>query len=285
MKNDCFEQQAELQAPARHDNQAHRALFSLPPITLSDSTALTSTTLPTQRVVTGDVEIDAVLWLREVISTGQADLIRKAKEAAARIKTPLEDLEKKYSAWLRRAHPGNWVAVLSSIGFADLDRFAEQSIKEAIRRHEAHARFGEGDAIFNDTPAEEFCIKALKGLRVPKGGIFLDAAKVDARFDALLGHRPVTLDDCLSELRYWNELYWMRNAVGTCDHAEQVSARDDYVFRCLARIPPRDIAEAARTLDYLIAFDRMRSGHTPLILFNLIGAPKPYSPEGTSDGQ
>lgn len=85
---------------AFRDNQAQRTLFTLPSIQPSESNALAVPSLPPQTKVTGDHDIDAVLWLREVINTGQAGLIEKAMEAAKRIKTPLKDLEKRYLDYL-----------------------------------------------------------------------------------------------------------------------------------------------------------------------------------------
>lgn len=265
------------------NNLAHGALFSLPPMQLSDGTAIAVPTVPTQKVVTGDTEVDAVLWLREVIRTGQADLIAKARLAAAKIKTPLKDIEKRYTNYLRRAHPGNLGALFSSFGFADLESLAASAIIRGQRLHEARARFG--DTIFNDTPAEQFCFDALKRVRKGKRGWGLDAAQVDKRFDARPDQRPATLTDCVAELTYWRELYWLRHAVGDCgDTSEQVSARDDYVFRMLSRIPRRDVDEAVMVFHYLTSNDGMDRGHTGAIILNLIGAPEPYHPhKGESD--
>jgi len=283
MKDEHFEQQVGPQAPAQHDNLPHRALFSLPPIQVSASTDLAVLEMPAQKAVTGDVEIDAVLWLREVISTGQADLIAKAKEAVTRIRTPLKQLEKRYTDWIHRTSPGNFGAVLSAFDFADLDGLATRAAERARRTHEAHARFG--DSLFDDTPAEQFCNETLAC--VTTEGEELDAADVDMLFDVHCDQRPTTLADCLHELTYWHELYWMRDAVGDTgagDESEQVQAREDYVFRCLARISPRDADEAAAVLTYLVESERMDRAHTTAILFNLIGKPKPYNPkEGDRD--
>ena len=49
------------------DNPRHRAMFTLPPRPSSRETLPTVPELPPQRVVTGDKEIDALLWLRQVI--------------------------------------------------------------------------------------------------------------------------------------------------------------------------------------------------------------------------
>jgi hypothetical protein len=263
-----------LAAAAPRENAAHRALFSLPPIQVSASTALALPEMPTQKRVTGDAEIDAVLWLREVISTGNADLIAKAKEAAARIKTPLHQLEKRYTEYLRNANPGNPFATFSSFGFADLDRWIELSVTSAARRHEAQARFG--DRILHDTPAEQFCIDALAGLE--RKGKFrdFDENEVDGRFDSHHEERPGTLTDCVLELVFWSELYWLRNAVDQhSDCTPEAHARQDYVFRLMSRIRPRDVDEAAEVFRYLTSNDGMDRAHTHAIILNLIGAPEP----------
>lgn len=264
-----------LSTSAPHDNQAHRVLFALPPIQASTSTDVAVPELPAQKVVTGDQEVDAVLWLREVIGTGQADLIAKAKEAAARITTPLNLLEKRYTEYLQRVNPGNPFATFSSFGFADIDRWIALSVERAARKHEARARFV--DAIFEDTPAELFCIEALAGLRQRKPHWDFDEKAVDKRFDKRIEHRPGTLTDCILELTFWTDLYWLRNAVHQhSDCAPQGQARQDYVFRMLSRIPPRDPGEAAEVLRYLASNDGMDRAQTGAILMNLVGAPEPY---------
>ncbi len=261
------------QASALRDNPVHRALFSLPPIRSSSETAIAVVEAPPQKIVTGDVEVDAVLWLREVISTGQADLIARAKEAASRIKTPLKELEKRYTDFLRRANPGSPFATFAAVGFDDLEGLAAKATTQATRRHEALDRFG--DALFEDTPAEMFCTEALTGLRPKKKRMSLDDKQVDARFEIRTDVHPATLADCIYELTYWDELYWLRNAVDRNggDDGMQVAARIDYVFRCLARIRPRNSEEAAVVLRHVFNHDRLTDKEIEAILFNLIGAP------------
>ena len=124
------------------DNPAHRALFSLPPMRESRETLPAVPELPPKQRVTGDAEIDAVLWLRSIIDTGQAALIEKAMQAKEHIKTPLPELEKRYTKHLVSANPGSLFAALSSFGFADLEGLAKRAIDKARRRQEAFARFG-----------------------------------------------------------------------------------------------------------------------------------------------
>jgi len=265
-----------LVAAAPRENAAHSALFCLPPIQHSSETAVVVQAMPAQKVVTGDAEVDAVLWLREVISTGQADLIEKARQAAAKIKTPLIVLKNRYTEYLRRTCPSNLMAGLAAMGFDDLNNLARASTERATQRQEAYARFG--DALFDETPAERFCNQVLDGVPRDDDGWQLKASQVDVRFDSYLPQRPGTLTQCVLELLYWNDLYWLRCAVDR-DRNEpgmRVNARQDYVFRCMARIPPRDADEAVTVLHYLQSNDGMDRGETGSVLMNLIGAPEPY---------
>lgn len=253
------------------DNPKHRELFTLPPIKPSTSTDLAVPELPPQEAVTGDKEIDALLWLRSVISTGQAALIEKAMLAAGRIKTPLMDLEKRYTKHMIAKHPGSLSAAFASIGFADLDRLAKRSIEKLDKQQEARARFG--DDLFADTPAERFCADALDGLDRGNGWTF-DKAEVDQRFAARTDLVPHTLGDCLHELAYWDHLASLRYAVGgTCagDPSPEASARKDFAFRCLARIRARTKDEAIAVFRYLSDSDRMDITEANDILLNLIG--------------
>ena len=108
------------------DNPRQRAMFTLPPLQSSGETLPAVQELPPQEVVTGDKEIDALLWLRQVIGTGDPVRIAQAKEAAGRITTPPGELEQRYSKWLV-AKAGHMLAGLGSIGFANLDGLAQES--------------------------------------------------------------------------------------------------------------------------------------------------------------
>lgn len=253
------------------DNDQHRALFTLPPIKVSGETLPSVPELPPQEVVTGDKEVDAVLWLRSIINTGQAALIERAMEAAKRIKTPLDVLEKRYRNHLTATSPGNLFAALSSFGFADLDSLANRSIEQHRLRLEGVARFG--NDLLADTEADTFCIDALRGLEASGQFGDFDKSEVAARFSAHPVLLPHTLADCLYELDYWNQLYRLRNAVDrdASDGPVESTARDWFVFGLLAEIRPRDKAEALAVFRYLIASDRDDMAEAEAILCNLIG--------------
>lgn len=255
------------------DNPRHRELFTLPTLQVSSGTALAVPDLPPQDVVTGDKEIDAVLWLREVIKTGQAALIEKAMQAVKRIKTPLKELENRYLDHLTARNPGNWTVAFQTFGFADLEGLAQASTQKLTRKHEALARFGNIDSLFADTPAELFSTEALAGLKPSKNFGFLDDKQVDARFKARPDLLPHTLSDCLHERAYWHDLYTLRNAVhrDASDPGPEAYARECFAFRCLANIRPKTKGEAIAVFRYLADSDRMNDTETEGILLNLIG--------------
>lgn len=256
---------------AFRDNEQHRAMFTLPPISASTEALPSVPELPPQEVVTGDKEVDAVLWLRSVISTGQAALIDRAMEGAKKIKTPLDVLEKRYRDYLVATNPGHLFAAMSSFGFADLDALATRAIEQNRLRLEGVARFG--DTLLADTEAERFCIEALRGLRAAGQFGDFDKRQVAARFNAHPGLLPHTLADCLYELSYWDQLYRLRNAVDrdASDGPPDATARDWFVFGLLAQIRPRDKSEGLAVFRYLIASQREDMAESEAILINLIG--------------
>lgn len=256
---------------AFRDNPKHRELFTLPTIKASTSTDLAVPELPPQEAITGDKELDALLWLRAVISTGQAAMIEKAMIAADRIKTPLAELEKRYTKHMIATHPGSLGAAFASFGFADLKGLAKRSIDKLAKQQEANARFG-GD-LFADTPAEQFCADALDGLDRGSGWTF-DKIEVDARFDECADLLPHTLADCLHELAYWDHLCSLRTAVegvGAGDLPAEASARDYFAFRRLARIRAKTKDEAIAVFHYLAKSGRQDHDEANDILLNLIG--------------
>ena len=256
---------------AFRDNEQHRAMFTLPPISTSTETLPSVPELPPQEVVTGDKEVDAVLWLRSIISTGQAALIDRAMEGARKIRTPLDVLEKRYRDHLVATNPGHLFAAMSSFGFADLDALATRAIEQHRLRLEGNARFG--DALLDDTVAETFCIEALSGLEQSGPLLDFDKAQVADRFNAHPELLPHTLADCLYELSYWDQLYRLRNAVDrdASDGPAEATAREWFVFGLLAQIRPRDKAEALTVFRHLIASERDDMAESEAIVFNLIG--------------
>jgi hypothetical protein len=235
------------------DNPKHRALFTLPPIVESESRQLAVPTMPPQEKVTGDKEIDAVLWLQQVVAIGQADLIAKAMEALKKIKTPMATLEKRYRDFVMAKNPGNMFAALSTFGFGDLRGQAERAVSRKVSAQEAIARFGTEEACFIKTPAEEFIIAALKGINFRNAHGSPDLT-LDAKtgFQQVSDYLPHTLSDCLYELRYWSDLYRLRNAFGSYDGSSEEWVRNNFIFFLMSTIRPRDKEEALSVMRFML---------------------------------
>lgn len=258
-------------AGTTRDNSAARAFFALPPLALASTTAVTAPApLPVQRNVTGDTDIDAMLWLREVVQTGDTALIDTAIEAAKRVKTPVKELEKRYGDYLMRASGGNTMqAVFGSIDFANLEGLAKGVLDRQERRREAVARFGSEAEVFADSVPELFCIDALAHLE-PEGMFSsYPLQPMCEAFEAHTDKRPHTLSDCLAELAFWGDLYRLRSAwQNSGDDIPQVQARRDYLRHCLSVLRCKGKDEAKAVLRYLVDQD-MCDDDDP-ILENLI---------------
>lgn len=257
------------------DNQTFRALFTLPPIPLSASTALATVLTPTPKNETGDRELDAVLWLRDCIQTAHPTLIDNALQAFKKITTPAKDLERRYRDYLVRASGGNtFAAVFGGFDFANLEGFAQTSVKKKARKDEALARFGTEKALFELTPAEKLCKKAMRGLKRDEDWGEYDAEEAAARFARHPELVPHTLSDCLYEQDYWDSLYWLRNdfSIYTSDADPAGRAHDDYCFAMLAKLPPSSKEEALQVFQHLEAKDGMDRNESPDILRNLVGS-------------
>lgn len=265
------------------DNQQLRELFTLPPIQSSASTALAVPDMPPQKTVTGDLEVDAVLWLQSVVKTGNQALIDKALEAAKQIKTPMEILAKRYTDHVSRATGGHFGAVLATFGFGDLEDQAKTAIERAARQHEALSRFGTVDDLFAELPAERACRLALKRLRVSKGFGMYDDAQAHGRFEKRPEIVPATIDDCLHIIEFWGHLYRLRNSIDRDCYYE--STRESYAHECyaffkLGGVRPRSEEEAMAALEHVLSSDKGDWAETDGILRNLIASGWKHQSQG-----
>ena len=258
------------------DNAKMRAFFRLPEIVASTCTALQPPVAPPQPVaVTGNKDLDAVLWLRQVVQTGDTALIDKAMQAAERIKTKPDELEKRYGEFLMRESGGNTMrAVFGSMGFADLKGLAERTLDKQARKREALARFGSEQAVFAETVPERFFVDALALVPVAtKGWREYDQAQANAAFAQHQDMAPHTLADCLHELEFWDALYHLRNGWDNAgDDLPEVNARRHYIeAHCLASIRPKTREEAKAVLRYMAAHEMFDRNETDAVLENLVG--------------
>lgn len=258
----------------QQNNQAMRELLTLPPLCPGASTALAAPELPPQQIVTGHLELDAVLWLQKVVATGNQALIDKALQAAEKIKTPMKELGQLYANHMARATGNTFGAALSSFGFGNLKDQARRAIDRANRRHEALSRFGDEKTLFAATPAEKACKAAMRGLK-KKEWPYYNEDLAAGRFAKHAALRPHTLDDCLYARNYWDSLYSLRSAwENSGDHWPQVQAHDNFCFAQMANIRSRSHQESLRTFEHLREEDGslVDRRETPAIVSNLISS-------------
>lgn len=258
------------------DNAKLRTFFCLPEPVVSDCTALQPQVAPPKpTTTTGNQDLDAMLWLRQVVQTGDAALIAKAMQAAERIKTPVQELEKRYGDYLMRASGGNIMqAVFGSIGFANLKGLAERTVDKQQRRNEAIARFGSEQAVFADTKQERFCIDALALVPMNTDGwAQYEQEQVNAAFAQHTDLVPHTLSDCLHELDFWDAVYRLRNGWDNAgDDLPEVNARRRYIdSHCLSTIRPKSRDEAKTVLRYMAEHEMFNRSETDAVLENLVG--------------
>lgn len=256
-------------------NPRLREFFQLPEPVASHCTEVAMPPdLPEQTTVTGDKDVDAMLWLRRVVETGDADLIAKALEAAKRITTPAKELELRYGRHLAATAGSSFFAALGSMNFANLEGHAKSVIERKRKQRDALARMGGTiEAVFTNTPQEQFCMDTLAlvpTVEQPWKKPHPDLAC--AAFEQQADLVPHTLDDCLYELKFWSDLYWLRSAFpDSGDHWPEVNARTDYLLWCMGRIKPKTRTEAKDVLAYLVQEDGLNWKEADTILENLIG--------------
>ncbi|MDV7210782.1 hypothetical protein [Azotobacter beijerinckii] len=262
---------------ARRDNLGHRAFFTLPPFRPSTTTDLNARTAPPQRTVTGDKEVDALLWLRECIETGDEALICLALEASKRITTPHRELDERFREWEAMPYrlglkPG--IPPFRFYGLHELEGLARSLLARAKDRAEAAGRFAN---INVDTDQEHWCCVVLSGLEPDRMG-FYDKAEAAERFRAHPDLMPQTPADCLHELAFWSDLHRLRGAshespgAGTYEGPHEAYARRHFVEGLLAEIRPRSREEAKTVFRWLLHEQRnYQLADLDAVIGNLIG--------------
>ncbi|GJB04323.1 hypothetical protein [Aeromonas caviae] len=243
----CF--RAGVKAPA--PNSEHAAFFVLPEPQEAAGTQLAAFQLPEERTQTGDREVDAFLWLLEVIDSGDPALIGQAMTAAEGMKSTPEELAKRYSSSVLAKTGNAMAAAFAGFGWDDLKGRAERAIQKRVRACDAVAIFG--DDIHEPAKQEYFCIEALKGLERGKFG-FLDPQEVDSRFEQYPHLIPSTIEGCILEFTFWRDLWRLKSSVDD-DTCQESYEREQYLWRLMAKIRPRSKEEAAVAFKFMLERD------------------------------
>lgn len=252
-------------------NPKHQAFFRLPEPALSNDNTKEMALVepPLRRKQTGDQGIDAFLWLREMVDTGQPALIQQALELAAKVDDKKrQEIELTYAKAMTALH-GAFAGGLSSIGFCNIEGRAERAIKQKAEREKAVSLFGGGGDYFT-TPQEQFCIDALNGRTQDNLG-FYEIEEIETSFNKHKELMPWTLADCIRELEYWRELYNYKYALFDCELERETYAREDYVRLLMGRIKPRSKEETRQVWEYMLLHEWQDYKAFKPIVENLMG--------------
>ena len=261
-------------------NPAHRALFAIPTPAVSASTALTAPRpLPEQTRITGDLELDAALWLVQVCKNA-VDLatLDRATEGAKRLTTPANELDRRYGAFLASQGAHQLQAVFGSFDAANVARHVERARERIEWNAVAMAVFGSYEATEAPTEAEQMLTDTTP-TTLPDGDYWhWKPEQITAVFAGSVN--PTTLTEAVAEIRYWRWLYQVRRHARATRNPGQsfddepflVQARGNYVERLLLELKPIDQAEAVLVADAVDEFE-IDSERIIAVLRHLVGCP------------
>lgn len=238
---------------------SHAELFTIP--VGQPSKALVAVPLPVAGRVTGDTELDVVLWLGAVCaSTTDHAVLDRVAEAAAKLKSTPKELENRYCQYLLRQPGANTLSVaFASIGIGDVAYKAKSAHKRIEEYRLALSVFPSFWAAMEPTPAEQM---VLTTIRLPEARDRFGRLEKEALSEAFTySVNPASLTEVVLEIQYWDWLYQMRRSLlntekatsYTPDWSQEVCDRQEFVKSLLYKLPPRDLSEALLVADALKA--------------------------------
>lgn len=231
-------------------NAEHQRLFTIPKPLFSNESSLKVPTLPEQQTITGDVEVDACLWLANVCKTARDfHVLDLVLEAAQRITTPSEEIERRYVSWLRgqpNIHPLQMA--FASIGMGNIQEKVEAARERIAKYNEAAVIFGSYQQALMPTPAEQMVERTAGALPDVHAWNCTQAEYAKLFTDSV---NPSTLTEVAAELRYWNWLYQARWRMQQTEAPDEylpddppiIEARRQWVEGLLCELPPQDHQE------------------------------------------
>ncbi|KMW73327.1 hypothetical protein TI10_09605 [Photorhabdus luminescens subsp. luminescens] len=280
------------------DNLKHKTLFAIPEPSYSTALA-TVKPLPVQRKITGNKQVDAYLWVLEVIKTNESAHLDAAEEALKKLKITPKEAQKKYSDYLMKSGVHAFQIAFGTISMDNpqgyIDRAKEQ-IKEAVK---VRASFASYEAALELTEPEKLMLVGeLAEIYEPfyywnekeqaEGCMYGDRVnetdklrKATAKGFTEQLPEPHTLSDVIREFLYWDWLYQMRNVAAKeldpggygIDERNYIYDREDYLEGRLAVIPAMNRQEAIDVCKWVLSEERFhdRSELTDKIILNLVG--------------
>ncbi|WP_408673259.1 helix-turn-helix domain-containing protein [Xenorhabdus doucetiae] len=279
------------------DNLAHKALFTIPEPTYSTELA-TVKPLPVQRKITGNKQVDAYLWVLEVIKTNEPAHLEAAEEALKKLKITPKAAQQKYSDYLMKSGAHAFQIAFGTMSMDNPQGYINRAKEQIRKASQVRGLFGSYEQALDDCEAERLMkssryyisdpcfgwteeekrkgsisgsrVFEVDDLRKEKGGDFTDVLP-----------EPHTLSDIVRELQYWDWLYSVRDSAakelgweyGYPQHDDAVYDRENYLEKQLTRIQAVNRQEAIDVCKWVLSEGRFddRSDLTDRIILNLVG--------------
>ena len=265
-----------------HWNPVHYFLYSIPkgfhnvgPISLPTKT------LPQWQKVTGDQEIDLILWLNEICqTTNDMEDLDKVLEYSKQITTPAEELAARYKDFKLRNGDSALVAALGTYGFADLNRKVESARYRINKTLEGLKIFGSYKIAMAPSVPE---VSMMEKITLSEDELF-DLSYEDIPTIFVDTVNPGTLSQVLEEIRYWEWLNMIRKPLAATFDLKHIGHyretlleyRNSYLYRLLYKIDPVDQEEARKVARALLPDDLcLDDGTMNKILLHLLGVHYP----------
>ncbi len=257
-------------------NPAHQKLFRiLEPLATRINIEVTPEIIPQRKVVTGDHEIDTVLWWNEVCATTtDTAVLDQVMEASQEITLPSKELDTRYLEYLAHSGEPRITSALSSWDFSNIERKVKAARYRIKKSNEALNIFGSYEIAMSPTPPELMLIESTAEL--PDGDLSsLEKASIFAN-----SVNPGTLSETLDEIRYWDWLRKIRNVLPKSDrgssllfkHEDMFDLRISFIFHLLEEIEPVDQEEVIKVARAILPDDlNLDSDSQVKILLHLMG--------------
>ncbi|MBD2812274.1 helix-turn-helix domain-containing protein [Xenorhabdus sp. Vera] len=280
------------------DNAVHKTLFTLPEPGHSTAIA-TVKPLPVQRKITGNKQVDAYLWVLEVIKTNEPAHLDAAEAALKKLKITPKAAQQKYADYLMKSGAHAFQIAFGTMSMDNpqgyIDRAKEQ-IKDAAKvratfaSYEAALELTEPEKLmlvgelaeiyepFHYWNEEEHAEGCMHGDRINEVD---ELRKAIAKGFAEQLPEPYTLSDVVREFLYWDWLYQMRSVAakeldpGGFGDGERyyIYDREEYLEEKLATLQAVNRQEAIDVCKWVLDEGRFddRSDLTDRIILNLVG--------------
>nr|WP_237388286.1 helix-turn-helix domain-containing protein [Xenorhabdus sp. Sc-CR9] len=278
------------------DNTVHKTLFTIPEPGYSTAIA-TVKPLPVQRKITGNKQVDAYLWVLEVIKTNEPAHLDAAEVALKKLKITPKAAQQKYADYLMKSGAHAFQVAFGTLSMDNPQGYISRAKEQIKAAAKVRGIFASYEAALELTAPEKLMLMGeLAEIYEPfhywseeehaQGCMYGDRIneidtlrKATAKGFAEQLPEPHTLSDVVREFLYWDWLSQMRNVAakeldpgGYGDERYYIYDREEYLEEKLTTIQPISRQEAIDVCKWVLEEERFHDRElTDRIILNLVG--------------